>query len=201
MNDLAKEINEFRELFDVSLLEQIAWNANQFSDFFQAFELLSHLTCFDLYKLDLVKNLNPLKLLFEKTAEETIEKEKNKKSEISKSFMIKESDLFQMFLAIVHTSLNLCLDKKKEIVEHYKKNYEINDDDFKSFEELQMKYNSDAYKEQVEFLKYDQNAIKTYDIKNFLCREVKISKFVSNFIEKFQKSFSLNTQVSFKKSF
>ena len=114
---------------------------------------------------------------------------------MSNSLTIKESDYFNLFLGILHISFNLCLDKKQEMVDHYKKNYEISDEDFNAFEDMQRKYNQDAYNEGVQFMKYDQKAIKQFGVKSFISKEVKICKFLSFFIENFQKNLSFNIKV------
>ena len=81
-----KEIVEFSELFDISLIDQIVHDLSQISDISQTIELLSHLTCFDLYKLDLIKNFESLKKLFEKTSKELLETPKNKNNVIFYKF-------------------------------------------------------------------------------------------------------------------
>ena len=183
---------EFNELFDVKLIEQIVLNLSQKSDVLQTVELLSHLTCFDLYKLDLIKKTDSLKILFEHINSEIIEKTKNQNN---LDMTIKELDYFNLFLGILHMTFNLCLDKKQEMVDHYKKNYEISDEDFKTFEDMQMKYNKDAYNEGVEYMKYDQKIMKQYGVKTFISKELKIIKFISYFIENFQKNFSIEIKV------
>ena len=110
---------------------------------------------------------------------------------------MKEGDTFQILMGILQIGFNLCLDKKKEMVDHYKNNYEISEEDFKAFEDMQMKYNKDTYQEGVEFMKYDLVAMKNYGVKSFLGKEVKISKFLGFFIENYSKNFSFNIQVLF----
>ena len=136
-----------------------------------------------------------MKKLFSQISKEILENPKKKINDVTLAVNAQESDFFNMFLGILNIAFNLCLDKKKEMVDHYKKNYEISDEDFKAFEEMQMKYNRDTYSEGVEFMKYDKKAMKSFEVKAFLSREVKISKFLSYFIENFNKNFSFNIQV------
>lgn len=181
----------------MNLIEQIVNDFSELSDLLQTIELLSLLSCFDLYKLDLVKKNACIKQLFKYIRLEILEKSEKNTKDITHSLMINNLDYFNLFTGILHICFNLCLDKKQEMVDHYKRNYEISDEDFHSFEEMQMKYNNDAYKEGVEFMQYNQKIMKDFGVKTLISKDLKISKFLSYFIENYHKNFSFNIQVNF----
>lgn len=178
---------EFTQLFDVKLIDQLSCSLTA-GDIIQTVELLSHMTCFDLYKAELLKRKPSIKLIFEKISSEVIENSENA------LYLSQESDNFNIFYGILQIAFNLCLDKKQEMVDHYKKNYEISDEDFHAFEQMQMKYNKDSYNEGVQHMTYDKKTIQEYEVKAFLSKDIKIIRFLSYFIENFQKNFSFQIQ-------
>lgn len=180
----------------MKLIEQISNNLDDFSDVCQTIELLCHMTCFDVYKAELLKKKPTIKKIFDYLNAQLVETSAQKHTNnLNISLISYTNDSFNLFYGVLQIAFNFCLDKKHEMIEHYKRNYEISDEDFRSFEEMQMKYNNTAYQEGVQFMTYDQKTIKEFDVKTFLTRDLKIIKILSYFIENHQKNFSFSIQV------
>lgn len=154
------------------------------------------MTCFDVYKTELLKKKPAIKKIFDYLHAHLIESSSQKHPNTLKFSLISyTNDSFNLFYGALQIAFNFCFDKKHEMIEHYKRNYEISDEDFRSFEEMQMKYNNTAYQEGVQFMTYDQKTIKEFDVKSFLTRDLKIIKILSYFVENHQKNFSFSLQV------
>lgn len=183
---------EFNELFEITLIQNSLDNLTNERELIETTELFSLLSCFDSYKLKFVKQLLILKSL-------TIYVEKNNYFEFSKQNQnsIYNLDYFNFYMRIINISLNFSMDKKKEMTEQYKKNYEINDEELKSWEDLQSKYNKDLYEEATENLTYHEDIIKKYNVHNFISKELKIVNYIINLFEKYQNSLPEQYKVLF----
>lgn len=160
-------------------------------------ELISLLSSFDSYKLQLVTKkevLKKLSLYIESKNFFLIDEKAKKNVQIIKN---NDVDGMQLFLGLINLSLNLVVDKKREMVEQYKKNYEINDEEVKSWENLQSQYNKDIYNEHMENLRYHEDEIRNYEVYKFVARDVKISNFIATLFENYGNSISLKTEVCF----
>lgn len=186
---------EFNELFDINLIDSATNNLTSKKEAIDLVELISLLSSFDSYKLELVTKKEVLKKLSKYIESRNCFLTDEKTKQNTQIIKNNDMDSIQLFLGLINLSLNLVVDKKQEMVEQYKKNYDITDEEVKSWENLQSQYNKDVYDDHMENLKYHQDAIKKYGVYKFVTRDVKISNFIANLFENYGTSISLKTEV------